>query len=417
MPSAFGRVILTAAVIFTVTFAPYVRAATTNTVQLNDPITDAIQLWSSVGTAIASLAQHLATAFPHHTSTPTAVVKPHARKSLTASAVIAEAAATNSNAPESNLAHTSEATTSSPRPEPKSRGQPTVRNTQAGNTLSVPATPSSGTFVTQDQLNAGMSALNNSLRQLIFQDISAPASVPASGGYTNNIALSNRIDNLSGVIISNATISGVSGLKSSDIPSLNYLSLSGGTLTGTLTVPTLTASNASTSLLSVYGPAYFGATATSSFNSAGALTLASPLLLSSGGTGTSKVAELRAILTANATKYVTAVLGAPLRAGTMRTVGRMLEAEGAIRMWAKSGTADASAGGFGLAPTRALWNVGGFTIAGRRLSFVLVVVSRDAQKPLGFVQSPAIAPLTIALLRHSIEQAKSNSTQRTARKP
>jgi hypothetical protein len=44
---------------------------------------------------------------------------------------------------------------------------------------------------------------------------------------------------------------------------------------------------ASTTLFSAYGPAYFGATATSSFSTAGALTLATPLAVGSGGTGAS----------------------------------------------------------------------------------------------------------------------------------
>lgn len=44
---------------------------------------------------------------------------------------------------------------------------------------------------------------------------------------------------------------------------------------------------ASTTRLSCYGPCYFGATATSSFATDGALTLATPLLTSSGGTGLS----------------------------------------------------------------------------------------------------------------------------------
>jgi hypothetical protein len=74
----------------------------------------------------------------------------------------------------------------------------------------------------------------------------------------------------------------------------NGLTFSGGVLStffGTSTANTWTAlqqfQNASTSLLSVYGPAYFGATATSSFASNGALTLAQALAISSGGTGTS----------------------------------------------------------------------------------------------------------------------------------
>lgn len=55
---------------------------------------------------------------------------------------------------------------------------------------------------------------------------------------------------------------------------------------GTLTANGLTTlGNASTTLFSAYGPAYFGATATSTFSSAGVLTLISPLGVGSGGTG------------------------------------------------------------------------------------------------------------------------------------
>lgn len=101
----------------------------------------------------------------------------------------------------------------------------------------------SANLVTQDQLNNGFSQLGNSLRELVFQNMSAPNSLPSSGGYTNEIAAMQQINNLSNVTISNATVSGVSGLKASDIPALNYLPLSGavGTAnggTGTSTAPT-----------------------------------------------------------------------------------------------------------------------------------------------------------------------------------
>jgi Transglycosylase len=129
------------------------------------------------------------------------------------------------------------------------------------------------------------------------------------------------------------------------------------------------------------------------------------------------VNDLRAFLTAKIRTYVTSVLAAPLATGTMRAVGAMLKAESAIRVWGKSGTADVASGGFGVSQTRALWNVGGATIAGRRLAFVLVVVSRDAKQPLGFVQSPALAPLTVALLRHAINQLGSHTAQTIARLP
>jgi hypothetical protein len=62
-----------------------------------------------------------------------------------------------------------------------------------------------------------------------------PNSLPATGGYTNNIALSHRIDQLSGTELSNITVSGVSGLTAADIPTditaSNYLPLAGGALT------------------------------------------------------------------------------------------------------------------------------------------------------------------------------------------
>jgi hypothetical protein len=116
------------------------------------------------------------------------------------------------------------------------------------------------------------------------------------------------------------------------------------------------------------------------------------------------VDALRNILTPRAGVYIEAVLGMPLKSGTMRVVGQALNKKGATHAWAKSGTADVGSGGIGISPTRALWHAGGFTVAGRRLSFVLVVASRNGIKPLGFVQSPAIASMTVALLGHAINQ-------------
>ncbi len=61
-------------------------------------------------------------------------------------------------------------------------------------------------------------------------------------GNTQAIALTNKIDNLSNVTISNAIMSGVSGLTDADIPdgitALNYFPLSGGNLTGKLGIGT-----------------------------------------------------------------------------------------------------------------------------------------------------------------------------------
>jgi hypothetical protein len=131
--------------------------------------------------------------------------------------------------------------------------------------------------------------------------VSAPASGLSAPITVQAFAPSQRINNLT-----NITVSGVSGLTASDIPSLGYLPITGGTISGNLTVSgaftggtlslalasttALTATNAtllnaSTSLLSVYGPAYFGSTATSTFSTDGSLTLAKALSVASGGTG------------------------------------------------------------------------------------------------------------------------------------
>lgn len=120
------------------------------------------------------------------------------------------------------------------------------------------------------------------------------------------------------------------------------------------------------------------------------------------------IEPLRTLVTPTVRSYVKTVLGGPLMpGGTMRTVGAMLRDAGAASIWGKSGTADAQSGGFGVAPTRALWHAGGFSLGGRRLSFVMVIASRDGRRSLGFVQSPSIAPLTIALLRHAIKHFNS----------
>lgn len=66
---------------------------------------------------------------------------------------------------------------------------------------------------------------------------------------TQTFAQSQRIDNLSGVTISNASIDGLIGLTDTDIPdditASSYLPLTGGTISGTLSVGTLNASSTS----------------------------------------------------------------------------------------------------------------------------------------------------------------------------
>ncbi|MBI4088326.1 tail fiber domain-containing protein [Candidatus Kaiserbacteria bacterium] len=130
-----------------------------------------------------------------------------------------------------------------------------------------------------------------------------------SAPFSYSVPAAQKIDQLNNAILSNVTVSGVSGLTDSDIPddltASNYLALAGGTLTGTLTgtnltlsgdltvsgaqtlsgaitIPYLSATSttastfiqASTTRLSVFDTAYFGGTATSTFDSAGNLYVA-----------------------------------------------------------------------------------------------------------------------------------------------
>lgn len=108
-----------------------------------------------------------------------------------------------------------------------------------------PQTPFiSASYVTQDQFNTGLATLNNSLRQLVFQNVSSPGSLPATGGYTNAIALSNRIDNLSNTTISNPTITGGSITAASIVGTIaNAISSTAATITN-LIATTITGTNA-----------------------------------------------------------------------------------------------------------------------------------------------------------------------------
>lgn len=134
--------------------------------------------------------------------------------------------------------------------------------------------------VTRDEFDTKLGQFENKLTSLIYGWTVRQSGTPASpiadsiaaGGVWNAIAGTNKIDQLTNVNISNATITGVTGLTNADIPdditASNYLPLSGGSL-----------AFASSTLFSVFNGAYFGATATSSFDSTGALTLALRLAL------------------------------------------------------------------------------------------------------------------------------------------
>jgi hypothetical protein len=94
MPSSHGRSIAIAAFVFVLTLSPYAHAADTSAFGINDPFTDAVQLWSAVLASLDSLPHLLASALAsHHPLATTKPIKPHAPKSLQQPAALAAAAA------------------------------------------------------------------------------------------------------------------------------------------------------------------------------------------------------------------------------------------------------------------------------------------------------------------------------------
>lgn len=124
------------------------------------------------------------------------------------------------------------------------------------------------------------------------------------------------------------------------------------------------------------------------------------------------LAPLLTFFTDRSRHYIQTVLAAPLTKaqGTMKPIGDHLRTEGAGNMWGKSGTADVSTGGRNVSPTRAIWQTGGFSIGGRRLTFLMMAASRDGARPLGFVQSPDLSPLTLELLKSAITQTRAQKS-------
>lgn len=131
---------------------------------------------------------------------------------------------------------------------------------------------------------------------------------------------------------------------------LNTDKLQSGSSAAALTITTLTSTtinnsgklttaNASTTIFSAYGPAYFGATATSSFSTAGALTLITPLGIASGGTASST--SLGGILAGNGLSAIKSVVigsGLTFDGTTLATAGGGITALGPTGQTQTGGT-------------------------------------------------------------------------------
>ncbi|MES2006506.1 MAG: hypothetical protein V4436_00190, partial [Patescibacteria group bacterium] len=97
--------------------------------------------------------------------------------------------------------------------------------------------------ITEAEVDAKLSALDNGLRSLLFSTInSLPGSLPSSGGITNNVALSQRIDHLDGITLNSVVVHNLSGLTDNDIPDNITINTSSLTSTATSTLAGITLS-------------------------------------------------------------------------------------------------------------------------------------------------------------------------------
>ena len=206
--------------------------------------------FQSWATAIENVfAQAVALVEPHHAVTvtipPAALAPWHATgKTASAAAFNSIVAASQPQEPPNSptIVHVDIASKASVPPVPNAASKAThsaVSPISAGIVL---GTSTIDGVVTQSQLQAAIEQASNALRQLIYANAGTVGQGQYStGGYTNNLALSQKIDNLSNVTITNPTVTGtVSGLTAASIPTLSSLNgLLGITQagTGTSTAP------------------------------------------------------------------------------------------------------------------------------------------------------------------------------------
>jgi hypothetical protein len=185
MPPSRGRYIAVAVFVLVLTFSPYAHAAGISASGINDPFTDAIQLWSAVFSSLDSFAHQIASAV----QLPQALTAtPNAPNNLQQPAALAAAAALATQPP-SESATTLEGASTTPSTSPEAASDQTTQSpfvksaelspkssavsANAAPAAPTPASPASD-GITQDQFNAGLSALGISLRQLISESASNP---------------------------------------------------------------------------------------------------------------------------------------------------------------------------------------------------------------------------------------------------
>jgi Chaperone of endosialidase/Domain of unknown function (DUF5011) len=345
MPSSYGRAVAAVVFVFVLTFSSYAHADT-GVVPIGNPYTDTLQLWSNIISTVEALANDLATSlFSNHSQAanlngeqpqrqhPSGVAQSAAAALATQSGSNTATSSTNQNP----FATSGEAAPNAPSDQTTNSSDVKSAAFITTSNNSAPFSQTSN-FVTQDELTAQLQQLSNAFTAKFSTPATSPVpqNVAAGGNATVPYAGANAIDNLSDVTITNAN------LTASEIPTnivaSNYLPLSGGTLTGTLSVPTLSASStsygtfaatdASTTVFSNFGTAYFGGSATTTIDAAGDLTVAGTLIANGNvGIGTTSPGSLLSLnnianfTTATSTFYSDILTSGTTQAGLFRGAG------------------------------------------------------------------------------------------------
>ncbi len=155
---------------------------------------------------------------------------------------------------------------------------------------SAPANPDG--LVTQAQLQQAVSATVQQTLNTVNTALYGATSTMAGGGLWGAIAASQKIDNLSNVTINGAQVTGgISGLTASDIPMLPYLSLSGGTLMGSTTIPGLILPNVAGSAQCLHADANGNVTGTGADCSSLVGNISSSTVTATGSTAARALAD------------------------------------------------------------------------------------------------------------------------------
>jgi len=242
-PHLLTRSLLAVAVVaLLLTFAPAAHAAEATATTINDPLEAVVQLWSTVLSTIDSLTHQVAVAFEsYRPQSAQNQARRHVPKNLTPT-LAAYAALATEPLPETATSSESETGASTAPQQPQSTSPPTAAPSQIvfnSPQALAPATPASA-FVTQDQFNAALSNRIDPLISIVGNLATILPSLSPSGGVIPQqiaadgnpeaIEAGAAINSLYDVTLTNAN------LTASEIPSLNYLSLSGGTLGGNLQI-------------------------------------------------------------------------------------------------------------------------------------------------------------------------------------